>query len=382
MGESRPLQKKRNILRLGYCIAIILLLLREGVVIYSRWKVKKLKVDIVYLWSDDGDFAPLKKGQTAATEAEEAKKNKPNSRSKFNSSERLKFSLRSLEKYAPWINHLFIVTNSHVPSWLNTKSGKITVVSQSQIMPKKHKSSSPFSFSAVEFYLHKIPSLSEHFLYANDDMFFGSKVNPWFFFDRKSNPVIRGFKIIGFSKKKKNLEEYVKNTNKIYNQTIFYSLNLVMKKFKNAPDIFPHHNIDAYRKSYVEDTLLTFKKEYDYTFSHSSRRKSTLQRIIISYVDYAKKRGTIKYVRPKYSPLLRKFHFLTKCQDSLHRSLTYFNAKNTEQFKKFEKEKSWLRQEKFPLFCFSDDSESSETDRREASKFLGELFPKKSSFEK
>jgi hypothetical protein len=382
MKEMGQLTKKRlTVVRLSCSIAVVLLLLQSWFTIYGRWKLRKLKIDIVYLWCDGSDPAFMTKKRMAAARVGRVE-HKSNTLARYTDSGELRFSLRSLEKYAPWINHVFIVTNDQVPLWLNTTNKKVTVVDQSQIIPKKYKPSLLFSSPAIESYLHRIPNLSEHFLYANDDMFFGSDVEPWFFFDRKGNPIIRGFRIGGFSKRKKKLKEYIEKTNKIYEQTILYSLQLVMEKFRNVPDIFPHHNIDAYRRSYMEDTFSTFKKEYADTSSYPIRRRNTLQRAIISYVDYAKKRGTVRYVKSRHSPLLRKFHFLTKYQDSLYRPLNYFDPKKTKQFKKFEKEKNWLKQGNFPLFCFNDNSSSTETDRREANKFLNELFPKKSSFEK
>ncbi|MDR2078001.1 MAG: hypothetical protein LBP39_03475 [Rickettsiales bacterium] len=381
MNKNKSPRKKLGIL--GYsCLAIVaMVLIHSGLTIYGRWNVGKLKVDIVYLWCDGNDLVFAEKRKTAAARIGR-KEHKSNLRGRFSNNDELKFSLRSLEKYAPWINHIFIVTNKQVPPWLDTKNSKITIVDQGSIMPKKYNPHFSFSSPAIESYLHKIPNLSEHFLYANDDMFFGSRVKPWFFFDRKGNPIVRGFKISKFYKKKKKLREYIKKADKIYNQTIFYSLYLVMEKFGDVPDIFPHHNIDAYRKSYMEDTFSTFKKEYDYTSSYPFRKKNTLQRVIISYVDYAKKRATIRYVKSRHTLLLRKFHFLTQFQDSLYRPLSYFSSEKAKYAKKFEKEKKWLKNGKFPLFCLNDNSGSTEDDRLEAKKFLGELFPEKSSFEK
>ena len=34
--------------------------------------------------------------------------------------DQIKYSLRSIEMYAPWANHIYIVTNGQVPDWLNT----------------------------------------------------------------------------------------------------------------------------------------------------------------------------------------------------------------------------------------------------------------------
>ena len=37
--------------------------------------------------------------------------------------DQLRYSLRSIEQFAPWIRHVFIVTNGQVPSWLNLEFG-------------------------------------------------------------------------------------------------------------------------------------------------------------------------------------------------------------------------------------------------------------------
>jgi UDP-N-acetylglucosamine-lysosomal-enzyme len=42
--------------------------------------------------------------------------------------EELRYSLRSIEKYAPWVRHIYLVTNGQVPYWLNMTNPKITVV--------------------------------------------------------------------------------------------------------------------------------------------------------------------------------------------------------------------------------------------------------------
>lgn len=40
----------------------------------------------------------------------------------------LKYALRSVEKYANWVRHIFIVTNGQVPNWLKQNQSRITVV--------------------------------------------------------------------------------------------------------------------------------------------------------------------------------------------------------------------------------------------------------------
>lgn len=50
------------------------------------------------------------------------------SASRFEDNEELRYSLRSVERHAPWVRHIFIVTNGQIPSWLNLDNPRVTVV--------------------------------------------------------------------------------------------------------------------------------------------------------------------------------------------------------------------------------------------------------------
>eukprot|EP00095_Tigriopus_kingsejongensis_P002042 maker-scaffold556_size137522-snap-gene-0.27 protein:Tk02042 transcript:maker-scaffold556_size137522-snap-gene-0.27-mRNA-1 annotation:"hypothetical protein LOTGIDRAFT_238796" len=108
---------------------------------------------------------------------------------RFADYDQLRYSLRSVEKYAPWVRHVYIVTNGQIPSWLNMDHPKVTVVTHQDIFPSK--SSLPtFSSSAIETNLVNIPGLSERFLYLNDDVMLGKEVWPEDFYSD-----FAGFKI-------------------------------------------------------------------------------------------------------------------------------------------------------------------------------------------
>lgn len=99
------------------------------------------------------------------------------SSNRYRDSEELRFSLRSLVKNAPWIRHIYIVTDNQIPYWLNLESQRLTVVSHEDIF--LNKSHLPvFSSPAIEANLHRIPGLSKKFIYFNDDVFLGAKVLP------------------------------------------------------------------------------------------------------------------------------------------------------------------------------------------------------------
>ena len=107
---------------------------------------------------------------------------------RFFDNDELKYSMRSLEKYAPWIRNVYLVTNGQVPSWLNLTHPKVKLVTHADIfLNKSHLPT--FSSPAIESHLHRIKGLSKRFIYFNDDVLLGKKIYPDEFFT-----LSRGFK--------------------------------------------------------------------------------------------------------------------------------------------------------------------------------------------
>lgn len=99
------------------------------------------------------------------------------SASRFADNEELKYSLRSVEKHAPWVRNIFIVTNGQIPSWLNLDNPRLKIVSHEELfLNKSHLPT--FSSPAIEAHLHRIPGLSPKFVYLNDDVMFADDVWP------------------------------------------------------------------------------------------------------------------------------------------------------------------------------------------------------------
>ena len=140
-------------------------------------------VDVVYTWVDGDDPAwRARKAQALGanpwvTGASEHTANN----SRFASRDELRYSLRSLHYFAPWIRRIFLVTDDQVPDWLDTGHPGLTVVSHREIFGDTGRLPT-FNSHAIESRLHRIPGLSEHFLYLNDDVFLGRPVTPGLFF--------------------------------------------------------------------------------------------------------------------------------------------------------------------------------------------------------
>ncbi|WP_159605364.1 stealth family protein [Agromyces humi] len=102
------------------------------------------------------------------------------SEARYRQIDELKYALRSVYLFAPWVRRIFIATDSPAPAWL-AKHPKVTLV-RSEEMFADTSVLPTHNSHAVESQLHHIDGLAEHFLYSNDDMFFGRAVSPSLFF--------------------------------------------------------------------------------------------------------------------------------------------------------------------------------------------------------
>ncbi|MFF5080904.1 stealth family protein [Actinoplanes sp. NPDC000266] len=140
-------------------------------------------IDAVYTWVDGEDPAWFERkaralrdnGWVAGSNGQTANP------SRFVSRDELRYSLRSLHAFAPWIRHVFLVTDDQVPAWLDLDRADLTVVSHREIFGDTGRLPT-FNSQAIESRLHRVPGLAEHFLYLNDDVFLGRPVPPEMFF--------------------------------------------------------------------------------------------------------------------------------------------------------------------------------------------------------
>lgn len=109
---------------------------------------------------------------------------------RFSDKDELKYSLRSVEKYANWVRNIYIVTNGQVPNWLNTSHPRIKIVNHKDIYPNRTHLPT-FNSASIECHLHRIDGLSRQFLYLNDDFLFGKPVYPEDFYSRSKGHQIR-----------------------------------------------------------------------------------------------------------------------------------------------------------------------------------------------
>ena len=138
-----------------------------------------LAIDVVYTWVDGDDPEHAVKRARHRGGSQDVNSRAANA-SRFTSHDELRYSLRSLEMYAPFVRHVHLVTDDQVPRWLNTEAPGISVVDHRRIF--EPEALPTFNSHAIGARLHHIPDLAEHYLYFNDDVFLARPVQPSRFF--------------------------------------------------------------------------------------------------------------------------------------------------------------------------------------------------------
>ena len=102
------------------------------------------------------------------------------SRARFRAWDNLKYLFRAYEKFTPWVNRVHFVTWGHLPPWMNEACPKLHIVNHRDYIPEQYLPT--FNSHPIELNMHRIPGLSEQFVYFNDDMFMLRPMRPEQFF--------------------------------------------------------------------------------------------------------------------------------------------------------------------------------------------------------
>lgn len=135
------------------------------------------KIDFVLPWVNGNDpkWKNLKKSYLLK------KDDDSNSDARFRDFDTLKFVLRSIEKNCPWYNKIYLITEGHIPEWLEIHHEKIKHITHTELY--FNKSDLPvFNSSSIEMNLSNIEELSDNFIYLNDDLIIMNSLDSTRFF--------------------------------------------------------------------------------------------------------------------------------------------------------------------------------------------------------
>lgn len=204
-------------------------------------------IDFIITWVDGGDPEWLASKAEYKGEKGDVRNNR------YRDWDTLRFLLRSIDTYAPWVNKVFLVTCGHLPKWINLDNPKLRIVKHSDYLPEKYLPT--FSSRTIDMNFHRIPELSEHFVYFNDDMLLVDKVEREDFF-KNGLPCDTAVLRPAIIKNNKSLDE---KTSQMYLAPVI-DMSLINK-------YFPKHR--AIRKNFRKWYSLKYGKEIIKTFSLS-----------------------------------------------------------------------------------------------------------------
>ena len=145
-------------------------------------------IDAVYTWADatsDRDRELLAERLRGAGRVPRAAR----SANRFRDLGTLRWSVRALLRFAPWVRTVHIATDGRRPPDLPADP-RIRVVPHAAFF-RNSVDLPTFNWSSIEANLGFIPDLAEHFIYLNDDMFLGRPTAPALFFDGDGTAICR-----------------------------------------------------------------------------------------------------------------------------------------------------------------------------------------------
>jgi hypothetical protein len=221
------------------------------------------EIDIVFSWVDGTD----KEWQRARAKRMESYVvgEGDDNEARYRQLDELRYALRSVYVYAPWIRNIYIATDSPRPAWL-AEHPRVQIVRSEEFFADPSVLPTHSSL-AVESQIHHIPGLSEYFLYSNDDMFFGRPVSPDMFFSPGGlTKFIEATTRIGLGENnaQRSGHENAARVNR----------RLLHERFGRVTTRHLEHTAAPLRKSVVEELERTFPEEFRRTAA-SRFRSST-----------------------------------------------------------------------------------------------------------
>lgn len=226
-----------------------------------------IPIDAVITWVNGNDTNHRNKLRRFLKNTSLVNNKKFNTR--FYQVEEIEYAIKSIVKFAPYIRNIFLVTDHQKPLFFDTylknqkKDGPRLILIDHTVIFKYFEDYLPtFNSVSIESMIHRIPNLSEHFVYFNDDLFLikPTKSND-FFVD--GMPVIRGI----WSK----FDE-----DKIYKTLFKKAFKLTGKLYKDK--------IFGYKRAQENAAKqLGFKKYIRLDHTPAALRKSTLNNYFVKH---------------------------------------------------------------------------------------------------
>ncbi|MDN4753365.1 Stealth CR1 domain-containing protein [Porphyromonadaceae bacterium W3.11] len=329
-----------------------------------------MKIDFVVTWVDMDD--PRWKKEFAQYSGKIDNSKNEVSEARFRDYGLLKYWFRGIETFAPWVNKIHFVTCGQKPEWLNVDNPKLNMVDHKDFIPEEYLP--VFNSNLIEIYMHRIPGLSEHFVYFNDDFFVINDVTEDRFFQNGLPCDIAAFRTnTGLSQYERMLKNNIRLINRFFDKkevmkrdhdkwfAPFYGkrkrLNHLLKHYNKFITLRTPHNAQPFLKSTFEEVWAHCEKELIDMSSHRFRSDDD------------------------YTPEL--FRTWQICTSNFTPYNTYQDTKMFPLVLKSEKAIKAIRDQSYRLICINDNVHVKDYDKTlgRIKESFHSILPQKSSFE-
>ena len=155
------------------------------------------KIDVVITWVDGNDPKHILKREKYHPTGKQTH-SEAILPTRFGNCGEIYYCIASILKYAKFVNRIWIVTDDQNPKHLDafSKAGLcdpdfIQVVDHKVVFRGFESALPTFNSLSIESVMWRIPGLTEHFVYMNDDVFLNSHLKADFLF-KDGRPILRG----------------------------------------------------------------------------------------------------------------------------------------------------------------------------------------------
>lgn len=341
----------------------------------NKNEIMEYPIDFVVTWVDGNDSIWKKEKNKYSQNVIK----KGNGEERYRDWNQFMYWFRAVEKYAPWVRKIYLITWGHIPKWLDINNNKLEVICHNEYIPQEYLPT--FSSIPIELNMHRIEGLSEHFVYFNDDMFLTQPVSPSDFFENGlpkycavaeplKNYGYNGvflhqqFSVMGIINGYFNLQTCIEKNpecwfnNKISKKEI--KLNELAYKNSYLPGLYFSHLGSPFRKATFEDVWKSIPNVMNETCLNRFRTPLDVMHQIFSAWEIMQ--GT----------------FIPVGSD-------YYGKKYGEISKELDNIKKALISQKYKMICINDsidiNDKNFEKIRKDLNKTLEQVFPDKSEFE-
>lgn len=308
-----------------------------------------MTIDAVITWVDGDD--PLHRAKRIQHGGQELRENEDIAGStRFSNLGEIYYCIASLNRFAPWLHKIYIVTDEQDPCVDNFlqkhfPDGHIPVeVIDHKVIFRDYEQYLPtFNSIAIETMTWRIPGLSEHYIEFNDDLLLASPVSPEDFFLPDGSSVCYATrcsmlwtKFTRMLKPQKNGQKRVTFKGSMYNAAVIAGRRFSYLKLAHTPKALRKSSHEKYFSVHLDHMLKNIGHRFRHAEQFTSQELQYLLlesegRVQIRPVDghlfFLQPKGRKGYVAQKMDRLLQ----MKNCKFCCFNSLDKATAEEREQ---------------------------------------------------